>query len=36
MSVYENGVTVYVNYGDTAYTADGQSVPEQGYAVVKK
>ena len=34
--VYANGVTVYVNYGDADYVADGVSVPAQGYAKVAK
>ncbi len=30
-TVYANGVTVYVNYGDADYVAEGLSVPAQGY-----
>ena len=32
-TAYDNGVSVYVNYGETAYTADGLTVPAGDYAV---
>ena len=32
-TAYDNGVSVYVNYGETVYTADGLTVPAGGYAV---
>ena len=35
-TVYDNGVCVYVNYGDQAAEADGVSVPAHGYAVSEK
>lgn len=30
---YSNGITIYINYSDTALSADGVSVPAMGYAV---
>lgn len=32
---YDNGIAVYVNYGTSAQTVEGRSVPAEGYAVVK-
>lgn len=32
-TVYENGTSVYVNYGDTVYTGDGVTVEAKGYTV---
>lgn len=32
---YSNGVTVYVNYGDTAVTVDGRSLEAMSYAVAE-
>lgn len=33
VTVYENGTSVYVNYGGEDYTADGVTVPARGYCV---
>ena len=33
-TTYENGTRVLVNYGKSAYTADGQTVEAGGFAVI--